>query len=51
MADNKNNAKETKKKSFFARMFEKLDKKMEEKAKSGSCCCKPSDKKDGSCCS
>ncbi|MBU1913209.1 MAG: hypothetical protein KKB22_06745 [Candidatus Omnitrophica bacterium] len=38
------------KKGFFSRMFEKLDKKMEEKAKSGPCC-KPSDKGGGSCCS
>jgi len=43
--------KEGKKKSFFARLFDKLDKKMEEKAKSSPCCCKPSDKGDGSCCS
>ena len=48
--ENKPEEKKTKK-GFFARMFEKLDKKMEEKAKSGSCCCKPSDKGDGSCCS
>jgi len=39
------------KKGFFSRMFEKLDKKMEEKAKSKSCCCKPSDKGGNSCCS
>jgi len=51
MANNESNAKEGKKKSFFARLFDKLDKKMEEKAKSGTCCCKPSDKGDGSCCS
>jgi hypothetical protein len=39
------------KKGFFSRMFEKLDKKMEEKAKSQPCCSKPSDKGGGSCCS
>jgi len=39
------------KKGFFCRMFEKLDKKMEEKAKSGPCCSKPSDKGGSSCCS
>ena len=39
------------KKGFFSRMFEKLDKKMEEKSKSGSCCRKPSDKGGSSCCS
>ena len=51
MVNNENNVKEVKKKSFFARLFDKLDKKMEEKSKSGSCCCKPSDKGDSSCCS
>ena len=51
MANNESNAKEGKKKSFFVRLFDKLDKKMKEKAKSGSCCCKSSDKGDGSCCS
>ena len=39
------------KKGFFARMFEKLDKKMEEKAKSQPCCSKPSNKGGSSCCS
>ena len=40
------------KKGFFARLFDKLDKKIEEKAKAGSCCCK-SDGSEGkkSCCS
>ncbi len=40
------------KKGFFAKLFDKLDKKLEEKAKSGPCCCK-SDNKEGnkSCCS
>jgi len=39
------------KKGFFARMIDKLDKKMQEKSKSKSCCCNngKSDKK--SCCS
>ena len=27
-------------KGFFAKLFDKLDKKMEEKAKSSPCCCK-----------
>jgi len=39
------------KKGFFSRMFDKLDKLMEEKSKSSSCCCKPSDKENKSCCS
>jgi len=42
---------EIRKKSFFAKVFEKLDKKMEEKAKSKTCCCKASDKESNSCCS
>ncbi|MDD5518953.1 MAG: hypothetical protein PHV98_06355 [Candidatus Omnitrophica bacterium] len=46
-ADDKN---EPKKKCFFARMFEKLDKKMEEKARAKGCCCRPSDKGNDSCC-
>lgn len=38
-----------KKKGFFARLFERLDKKLEEKAKDSGCCSsnKP---KGGSCC-
>ncbi|MCX5687502.1 MAG: hypothetical protein NTV71_02500 [Candidatus Omnitrophica bacterium] len=51
MANNESNTKEGKKKSFFAKLFDRLDKKLEEKAKSESCCCKPSDKGDSSCCS
>lgn len=47
-AKNKN---QTKKKYFFAGLFEKLDKEMEKKAKSQPCCCKPSDKEKNSCCS
>ena len=50
MENNSNKAKENKKKSFFARLFDRLDKKMEEKAKSQPCC-KPSDKGGNSCCS
>jgi hypothetical protein len=51
MKEKVNNAKGAKKKSFFAGLFRKLDKKMEEEAKSRPCCCKPSNKKGGSCCS
>ncbi|MBN1913995.1 MAG: hypothetical protein JW788_06315 [Candidatus Omnitrophica bacterium] len=36
-------------KGFWARLLEKLDKKMEEKAKGSSCCCS-SKKKDGRPC-
>ncbi len=38
------------KKGFFSGMFEKIDKKMEEKSISGPCC-KPSGKGGNSCCS
>ncbi len=36
---------------LFSRLLEKLDKKMEEKAKSQDCCCKPTGKGKNSCCS
>ena len=40
------------KKGFFVRWFEKLDKKIEAKAKAGSCCCKNDDQGEKkSCCS
>jgi hypothetical protein len=38
-----------KKKGWFRELLEKLDKKMEEKARSG-CCCGPKDPKKGSSC-
>jgi len=47
---NVNKEKENKKKSFIAKVFEKLDKKMLEKAKSNTCSCKPGDN-NNSCCS
>lgn len=51
MKEKVDNGKDAKKESFFAGLFRKLDKKMEEKARSQPCCCKPSDKKGDSCCS
>lgn len=51
MKEEDKNNKDAKKKSFFAGLFEKLDKKMEEKAKSQPCCSKPNQKDGGSCCS
>ncbi|MFA5362370.1 MAG: hypothetical protein WC335_03865 [Candidatus Omnitrophota bacterium] len=51
MGEKNKEEKGAKKRSFFAGLFEKMDKKLEEKAKSRSCCCKPSDKEGGSCCS
>ena len=38
-------------KQFFSGLVNKIDKKMEEKAKSQACSCKPSDKDGKSCCS
>lgn len=51
MKGNNGNKKNGKIKTFLRGLFEKLDKKMEEKAKSKPCCCKPSDKEKNSCCS
>ena len=49
--ENKSEEKKTKK-GFFAKLFDKLDKKMEEKAKSGSCGCKNDGRGENkSCCS
>lgn len=42
---------EGKLKKFLKGWFVKLDQKMEEKAKSSPCCCKPQDKGNKSCCS
>jgi|GEM_PF-2010143 len=38
-------------KKSFAQLLDKIDKKMEDKAKSGPCCCKPPEGKNKSCCS
>jgi|GEM_PF-554303 len=46
-AENKN---EPKKKCFIGRLFETLDRKMEEKARAKGCCCRPSDKRNDPCC-
>lgn len=51
MKDNANKENENKKESFFAKVFEKLDKKMEKKAKSRACCSSSSGKEKNSCCS
>ena len=37
-----------KKKGFFAKLIEKMDKKLEAKAKSSCCCTPKDDSKDGS---
>ena len=41
----------SKAKHLLSRLFAKLDKKMEEKAKSQDCCCKPTGKGKNPCCS
>lgn len=47
-----NEKKEARKKGFFSRIFDKLDKKMEAKAKGQKpCCCGPADDNKNSCCS
>ena len=38
------------KKGFFCRLMDKLDKKMEEKAKTKPCCKSTGEDKDKSCC-
>lgn len=46
----KDNQKQVKK-GFFARIIDRLDKKMQEKAKSSSCCSGQGNKGKNSCCS
>lgn len=46
--EEKNTGKE--KKGFFSRLVEKLDRKLEDKAKKSSCCGSESDKNKGSSC-
>jgi hypothetical protein len=38
-------------KRFLAKQFERIDKKMEQEAKSKPCCCKPTEGKNKTCCS
>lgn len=42
--------KKEKKKGFFARLFEKMDKKLEEKSKKTGCCCQTQKNDGDSCC-
>jgi len=47
-----NKLEEKKKKGFFSRLIDKLDKKMEEKSKASSCGCKSNNQGENkSCCS
>ncbi|MCA9407964.1 MAG: hypothetical protein KC733_04700 [Candidatus Omnitrophica bacterium] len=45
----KNNTEQREKKSFFGKMIEKIDKKLEEKSQKTPCC-SPKDKGKGSSC-
>jgi uncharacterized FlgJ-related protein len=47
---NTQNGKEEKKKGFFAKLVEKLDKKLAEKANKSGCGCKSEKDKGNSCC-
>lgn len=49
--ENNDKIKENSKKSFFARLFDKLEKKIKEKAKNSKYCCNNSKPGDKSCCS
>ncbi len=49
MEENKIKSGKTKKKGWFGKLIEKLDKKMEAKSREG-CCCTPKDPKKGSSC-
>lgn len=52
MVEQVKRGKDNKIKQFFADIFEKIDKKMQEKAKSSSSCCGSNkNKEDKSCCS
>ena len=48
--ENKSGEKKSEK-GFFAKLFDKLDKKMQEKAKSSSCCKGDNREGEKSCCS
>jgi len=38
------------KKGFFARLIEKLDKKLKDASEKKGCCCSSNEEKDSSCC-
>lgn len=42
--------KESKKKKFFSRLVEKIERKMAEKAKASPRCCSSGDNQDNACC-
>ncbi|MFH1397266.1 MAG: hypothetical protein ABIH27_01775 [Candidatus Omnitrophota bacterium] len=51
MEENANNKKSCKVKTFFKGLVEKMDKKMQEKAKNGGSCCNNGKTGDKPCCS
>lgn len=51
MKTDTNAKKEGKPKGFFGRIIERIDKRMEEKAKNSPCYCTGKDKGDKACCS
>ncbi len=50
MEEKANNKKSGKVKTFFKGLVEKMDKKMQEKAKKSACCCNNKKTGDKSCC-
>lgn len=48
--ENEKNKTETDKKGWFAKLIEKIDKKMEAKSRQGCCCNSKDPKKGSSCC-
>jgi len=50
MENNRETRKKNKLQLFFSRLAEKIDKKMEEKAKENPCCCNRDKSKDNQCC-
>jgi hypothetical protein len=50
MTEQLSSNKPTKRKGFVARLIEKLDKKLEEKARQQPCCARSKDEQKSSCC-
>ena len=50
MTEQSSSQKPTKRKGVLARLIEKLDKKLEEKAQQQPCCAKSKDQQKSSCC-
>lgn len=50
MAEQMSGAGQPKRKGWFARLVEKLDKKLQDKSQQQPCCAKPGDKPKSKCC-